>query len=76
MGLKGIANLGKRPTFASGRELLEVCLLDFRETIYGKRIQVRFLRFLRPEKQFESVEALKDQIKRDYAMIAKARPHV
>lgn len=61
----GVANLGTRPVFNGDRELLEVYLLDFEERIYGRRLHVEFRRFLRPERHFDSVEALLAQMHRD-----------
>ena len=63
----GLVNLGYRPTMSSGRSgrTLEVYLLDFHRDIYGKDLELRFIRYLRPEKKFENVEALVRQIERD-----------
>jgi len=61
----GVANLGTRPTVDGTRVFLEVHLFDFNEDIYGRELQVEFLHFLRPEKRFESLDALKAQIARD-----------
>jgi riboflavin kinase / FMN adenylyltransferase len=63
----GVVNLGVRPTVASGESerVLEIHLFDFNRDIYGKDVEVRFVKFLRPEKKFESVEALVAQIRRD-----------
>ena len=62
----GVANLGYRPTVSSKTErILEIYLLDFARDIYGKHIEVRFIRYLRPEKKFENIEALTRQIERD-----------
>jgi len=63
----GVVNLGYRPTMSSGKSdrTLEVYLLDFDRDIYGKDIELRFVRYLRPEKKFENVEALVQQIERD-----------
>jgi len=68
----GVVNLGYRPTMSSGKSdrTLEVYLLDFDRDIYGKDIELRFVRYLRPEKKFENVEALVQQIERD---VQKAR---
>ena len=63
--INGVANLGRRPTVSSGKELLEVHLLDFDQQIYGQYIKVEFWQFLRDEKQFDSIEALKQQIQKD-----------
>jgi riboflavin kinase/FMN adenylyltransferase len=63
----GVVNLGYRPTVSSGKSerVLEIYLLDFDRDIYGKDIEVRFVRYLRPEQKFESVDALARQIECD-----------
>ncbi len=63
--LDGVANLGVRPTVDGQSRTLEVHLLDFSQDLYGETIDVRFVKHLRPEKKFESLEALKNQITRD-----------
>jgi len=64
----GVANIGVRPTVQSGgKRLLEVHLLDFSGDLYGKDVEVGFLRFLRPEKKFSDTEALRRQIALDVA---------
>ena len=61
-----VANVGTRPTVAEGaRPNLEVHLLDFDGSLYGKRLQVRFHCKLRDEQRFESVDALREQIAAD-----------
>lgn len=66
--IPGVANIGIRPTVQSGGErLLEVHLPDFSGDLYGKDIEVGFLRFLRPEMKFSGVEALRRQIALDAA---------
>jgi riboflavin kinase / FMN adenylyltransferase len=64
---RGVVNLGYRPTVSRGKSerTLEIHLLDFERDLYGKDLEVRFLRYLRPEKKFESVEALVRQIDLD-----------
>ena len=67
-GLKpwpGIANVGRRPTVDGVREQLEVHLLDFQGDLYGKHVKVDFLRYLRPERRFASLDALRQQIHKD-----------
>jgi riboflavin kinase/FMN adenylyltransferase len=68
----GVINLGVRPTVARGepKRTLEIHLLDFDRDIYGQDMEVRFLQYLRPEKKFENVDALKRQIDAD---VARAR---
>jgi riboflavin kinase/FMN adenylyltransferase len=63
----GLINLGVRPTVSSGQpeRVLEIYLLDFDSDIYGADVEVRFIQFLRPEKKFENVDALKRQIELD-----------
>ena len=68
--IKGIANLGYRPTFNGKKILLEVHLFNFSGNLYNKYLRVEFLRFIRAEKKFKNVDQLKKQIKVDL-LIAK-----
>ena len=63
--IKGIANLGYRPTFDEKKILLEVHLFNFSGNLYNKDLTVEFLRFIRKEKKFKNVNQLKKQIKID-----------
>jgi riboflavin kinase/FMN adenylyltransferase len=65
--LRGVANIGVRPTIgnATGERVLEVHLLDFSDVIYGEDLEVFFRRFIRPEKKFPSLDALRTQIAAD-----------
>ena len=59
-------NVGVRPMFESGLgELIEAFLLDFEGDLYGQQLRVEFLRRLRGEKRFESVDALLEQMALD-----------
>jgi riboflavin kinase / FMN adenylyltransferase len=59
-------NVGVRPMFVTGRgELIEAFLVDFDGDLYGSQLRVEFLKRLRGEKRFESVEALIEQMGRD-----------
>jgi riboflavin kinase / FMN adenylyltransferase len=64
---RGVINLGVRPTISGGKSerVLEIHLFDFNRDIYRRDVEVRFLKFLRPEKKFANVEALVEQIRRD-----------
>lgn len=65
---QGVINLGYRPTVSSEHErVLEIYLFEFDGDIYGEDLEVRFIRYLRPEKKFESVDALVRQIENDVA---------
>lgn len=63
--VRGVANIGRRPTVDGSRNSLEVHLFDFNESIYGVFMQVFFLHKLRDEVKFTSVEALIAQIRQD-----------
>ena len=63
--IKGIANLGYRPTFNQNKLLLEVNLFNFSGNLYNKYLSVDFLKFIRKEKKFNSMEQLQKQIKKD-----------
>ena len=62
----GVANLGIRPSIKGEKKLqLEVHLLNFSSDLYGQHVSVIFLKKLRDEKKFKSLEELKEQIKLD-----------
>lgn len=61
----GVTNIGKKPTVGEYAVGVETYLMDFHQNIYGEEIQVFFHEFIRPEKKFESVEALRRQVERD-----------
>ena len=63
--VKGIANLGYRPTFNQKKILLEVHLFNFSGNLYNKLLTVEFIKFIREEKKFKNVNQLKTQIKKD-----------
>ncbi len=63
----GAASIGTRPTVGGKQYLLEIHLLDFSEDIYGHYVDVDFKYKLREELHFESIEILKQQIKKDVA---------
>lgn len=63
--LKGVANLGNRPTVNGTETRLEVHLFDFDQSIYGEHIVVELCNFIRPEQRFEDFSALTAQIHAD-----------
>ncbi len=63
--LKGVANLGRRPTFGGTEVRLEVHIFDFAGDLYDQTLSVSLIKFLRPEQKFDGLEALKVQIARD-----------
>ncbi len=62
---RGVANFGVRPTLDGRTELLEVHIFGFDKKIYGEKLTVEFVDFIRAEKAFNSVEELKEQIGKD-----------
>ena len=68
--IKGIANLGYRPTFNGKKILLEVHLFNFSRNLYNSYLTVEFLKFIRKEKKFKSASQLKKQIIKDL-LVAK-----
>ncbi len=71
--LRGIANLGYRPTFNQKKILLEVHLFNYSGNLYNKHLSVEFLKFIRKEKKFKNVNQLKSQIKKDLNIAKKTR---
>lgn len=69
----GIANIGIKPTLnlTESIPLLEVNIFNFNKEIYGKRIEVQLLKFVRNEKKFDSLSELKVQIEDDINVAEK-----
>lgn len=64
----GVANVGTRPTINDSlKAILEVHLLDFKQNIYGKTLEVIFRKKIRDEQKFASLELLKSAIENDIA---------
>jgi riboflavin kinase/FMN adenylyltransferase len=63
--LKGVANLGMRPTVGTDKPRLESHFFDFEGDLYGANLRVSLLHFIRPEQKFDSLDALKAQISMD-----------
>jgi riboflavin kinase/FMN adenylyltransferase len=58
-------NVGTRPTFGTGEEMVETHLLNYKGNLYGKNMRVEFVQKLRDEQRFPSSEELKAQIEKD-----------
>ena len=71
--IKGIANLGYRPTFNGKKILLEVHLFNFSGNLYNKELTVNFKKFIRKEKKFKNVNQLRKQIKIDLLTAKKSK---
>ncbi|MCL6751326.1 bifunctional riboflavin kinase/FAD synthetase [Nostoc sp. CCCryo 231-06] len=66
----GVMNIGNRPTVNGTYSSAEVHLFDWSGDLYGKKLAVELVKFLRPEQKFASLEALKTQIQLD-CVVAK-----
>ena len=71
--LRGIANIGYRPTFNQKKILLEVNLFNYNKNIYNKKLTVEFLKFIRKEKKFNGINELRRQIKADLMKAKKIK---
>jgi len=69
--LKGIANLGYRPTFNQKKILLEVYIFNFSGNLYNKQLTIDFVNFIRKEKKFKNIKQLKKQINLDLKIAKK-----
>ena len=61
----GISDIGLRPTYPTDGVISETHIKDFSGNLYGKQVRIIPLEFLREEKKFESIDALKEQIAKD-----------
>ncbi len=68
---KGITNYGSRPTFNNDTVVTETHLISYTGDLYGKNLQVRFIKKIRENKKFESVEKLKEQLEKDVRRVTK-----
>ena len=62
---KGMCNIGMRPTVGGASRTIETHILDFDQDIYGLPLRIRFLRRIRDERKFPSLEALRKQLTLD-----------
>jgi riboflavin kinase/FMN adenylyltransferase len=70
--IDGVASFGRRPTFDHGAPLLEVFLFDFSGDLYGQRLDVALISWIRAEAKFDSIDALKRQMDDDSAKAREA----
>lgn len=68
-GRKALLNIGNNPTVNGTEQTVELYLPDFEGDLYGKSLTVRLLNYLRPERKFEDMEALRQQIVQDVAAL-------
>ncbi len=63
--LKGMLNIGMRPTVDGKARTIEVNILDFDDDLYGETLTLEFVKRLREEKKFDGIESLKHQLIKD-----------
>ncbi len=63
--MNGVANIGMRPTFGGDSVVLEAHAFDFEGDLYGRRVTVQLIEFIRAEKKFDGLDSLKAQIATD-----------
>ncbi len=69
---KGVINVGVKPTVTGcGRRTVELFIIDFAGDLYGRNICVEFVRRLREERRFASLDELKAQIAKDVSAVTK-----
>ena len=66
-----VTNVGIRPTVSEDSMRSETCILDFSGDLYGKRVQVQLIKYLRDEIKFPTIEALKQAIEKDIIIARK-----
>lgn len=66
--LPGVANIGHRPTIDGTKQVLEVHILNFIDSLYGELLEVVFLKKLRDEQKFSSLDELVTSIKKDVTL--------
>jgi len=62
---RGAAYLGTRPTFDDGPAVLETFLLDYDGDLYGKRLEVEFIAYIRDDARFPDADSLVEQMRID-----------
>jgi riboflavin kinase/FMN adenylyltransferase len=69
---KAITNIGVKPTVSeAGKVGAESYIYDFEGDLYDENIEVRLIKFHRPERKFADIEALKAQLEEDVAIFTK-----
>lgn len=63
---RGVLNIGSRPTVSGDERTIEVHIIGFIGDLYGKEVELKFLKFLRHEQRFSSLDDLREQIRKDF----------
>lgn len=70
-----IINIGRHPTVPDGPPTVEAHLMGYSGNLYGRRIAVKLVSFMRGEVKFPSIDALREQLHRDMARAAELPVH-
>ncbi len=62
---RSVTNIGRRPTFENDQQRSETHILGYCDDLYGKKVEVRLLRYIRGEMKFDSLDSLKTQLDKD-----------
>ncbi|MDD4954228.1 MAG: riboflavin biosynthesis protein RibF [Candidatus Omnitrophica bacterium] len=74
---KGACSIGTSPTFSSsGKNKIEVYIFNFQRDIYGKYLEVQFIKKIRQQQKFASVQLLTQQVKKDILKVQRLFPHL
>ncbi|MDJ1155912.1 bifunctional riboflavin kinase/FAD synthetase [Macrococcus caseolyticus] len=76
---KGVCNVGVKPTFHDPEKQqvsIEVNIFDFKDSIYGERVEIEWYEFLRAEKKFDGIDSLIAQINADKAHAIEILNHI
>ena len=63
---RGVLNIGSRPTVSGDERTIEVHIIGVIGDLYGKEVELKFLKFLRHEQRFSSLDDLREQIRKDF----------
>ena len=69
--MPAILNIGTNPTIGNNKQTIELHIPNFADNLYGKQLSIQFLRFLRDEKRFASLDQLREQIESDITTLMK-----
>ena len=62
---ESVTNIGRQPTFGGRQNIVEIYIIDYNSNLYGNELKVDIIERLRGEKQFDTAEALRQQITED-----------
>lgn len=67
--MPAILNIGTNPTIGNNKQTIELHIPHFDENLYGQQIFVKFVRYIREERRFVSIDVLREQIEKDISSL-------